>query len=428
MLLLKNFASQASPRLTPTARCRATIARSAAALILPIALFCSCTNENAPAQRDRNEKALRSLAYAPTSRVRRSDRHLLGTVTLDENRVQAGRQLLTEERRILLLELDGTVVRSLQSEALGARFLSEAQPAPNGDLLVIDTDRSLLRLDPDWQLLWRTDLPAHHDVTVLSDAIYVLSRRLTDVQHNEEQLPLLIDYISELSPAGTPTREWSLYSLASTWISEEQTRLARLWIQENGPPPRSGSGAYKPDGRLALAFTPLDVFHANYVDVAKANIPGVSKRGDVLVSFREQNRIAFIDLDTQRVVWSWGHDTLEGQHQPVILEDGNILIFDNGVRRRWSRVIEVDPRTQEIVWEYIADPPSSFFSSWGGTVEKLANGNIVITESEKGHVFEVTPDKEIVWDYWHAFEGPRHRTRKTILRSHRVEVAPRDSR
>jgi hypothetical protein len=45
------------------------------------------------------------------------------------------------------------------------------------------------------------------------------------------------------------------------------------------------------------------------------------------------------------------------QHDPRPLPNGNLLIFDNGPHRRdhpapYSRVIEVDPRTRAIVWEY----------------------------------------------------------------------------
>ena len=47
----------------------------------------------------------------------------------------------------------------------------------------------------------------------------------------------------------------------------------------------------------------------------------------------------------------------QGQHAPTPLENGNILIFDNGVHRLddplpFSRVIEVNPATNEIVWTY----------------------------------------------------------------------------
>jgi hypothetical protein len=40
---------------------------------------------------------------------------------------------------------------------------------------------------------------------------------------------------------------------------------------------------------------------------------------------------AALDPDTQRVVWGWGPGTLDHPHSPVMLPDGEILVFDNGM-------------------------------------------------------------------------------------------------
>ena len=39
----------------------------------------------------------------------------------------------------------------------------------------------------------------------------------------------------------------------------------------------------------------------------------------------------------------WGGDELDWPHMPTMLENGNIMVFDNGSHRGWSRVIEVEP-------------------------------------------------------------------------------------
>ncbi len=41
-----------------------------------------------------------------------------------------------------------------------------------------------------------------------------------------------------------------------------------------------------------------------------------------------------------------------------------------------------------------------FFSELCGTCQRLPNGNTLITESTRGRAFEVTPDKEIVWEFF----------------------------
>ncbi len=86
------------------------------------------------------------------------------------------------------------------------------------------------------------------------------------------------------------------------------------------------------------------------------------------------------------------------------MPNGNILVFDNGSYRKWtdlpfSRVIEIDPQTNEIVWDYRDNPPYNFFSSFISGAQRLPNGNTLITEGAFGRMFQVTPAKEVVWEY-----------------------------
>ena len=83
-----------------------------------------------------------------------------------------------------------------------------------------------------------------------------------------------------------------------------------------------------------------------------------------------------------------------------MLDNGNIVLYDNGYSRGYTRVLEIDPVTHDIVWEYQGSPPESFFSATLGSVQRLPNGNTLIAESVRGRLIEVTPDREIVWEYW----------------------------
>jgi hypothetical protein len=142
----------------------------------------------------------------------------------------------------------------------------------------------------------------------------------------------------------------------------------------------------------------MDVLHANTISFIDRDV-GYAKKGDILTCMRHTNTVAIIDPDTGGVIWIWGRDVLDGPHKPVLLENGNILIFDNGMERNYSRVIEVNPIEDRIVWEYLGDPPESFYTKGSGFAQPLPNGNILITESNKGRVFEITRDKEKVWEY-----------------------------
>ena len=93
--------------------------------------------------------------------------------------------------------------------------------------------------------------------------------------------------------------------------------------------------------------------------------------------------------------WNISH-----QHHPTYLDNGHVLL-DNGSHRRglsYSRVIEVDPPTSEVVWQYRGLPMVSFFTHFTGGAQRLSNGNTLITEGLTGRLFEVTPGNEIVWE------------------------------
>jgi len=133
--------------------------------------------------------------------------------------------------------------------------------------------------------------------------------------------------------------------------------------------------------------------------------------GNTLTSFRNIDTICIIDKATGNIKWQWGPGEVSHQHAPTLLDNGNILLFDNGAHRKdgslinYSRAVEVDPATNNIVWEYKGDPPRSFYSSLISNCQRLPNGNTLICEGMKGRVFEVTTDGEIVWEYLNPFYG-----------------------
>jgi hypothetical protein len=124
----------------------------------------------------------------------------------------------------------------------------------------------------------------------------------------------------------------------------------------------------------------------------------------VLVSFRNLSTVAIIDKRTGAFIWKLGYELLAQQHDPSVLPNGNILLFDNGAHRRnqpmpASRVLEIDSTSKAIVWEYHDTPPYNFFSPYISGARRLPNGNTLITEGNFGRMFQVTPDKQVVWEY-----------------------------
>jgi len=152
-------------------------------------------------------------------------------------------------------------------------------------------------------------------------------------------------------------------------------------------------------------------------------IPG-SGRVTFFLSYPNFNTIGAIDKDSGEIVWAWGPGELDGQHNLVMMRNGNILVFDNGTERGYSRVIELAPLSEEIVWEY-SDSESQkprFFAGYTSGSQPLPNGNVFICQSSCrppnvvgrfydifrrrvlgkktvwSRLFEVNRSNEIVWE------------------------------
>ncbi|CAO3630225.1 unnamed protein product [Cunninghamella blakesleeana] len=128
------------------------------------------------------------------------------------------------------------------------------------------------------------------------------------------------------------------------------------------------------------------------------------KDGNILASLRSSSAVIIIEKETGKVIWELDRNVVAQQHNANELENGNILIFDNGAFRtgvdiNFSRVIEVNRETKEIVWQYKDRQTEFFFTPFMGSAQRLPNGNTLINEAAFGRIFEVTLDGEIVFEY-----------------------------
>jgi hypothetical protein len=246
----------------------------------------------------------------------------------------------------------------------------------NGDLLAIYEGAGMIRLDRDSDLLWALTQGCHHDVFVNTDGtIYVLTRKYRVLPRLDPTRPVIEDFITILDPAGKVLRTVSLLE-----AFEKSSYAAYL-----GKSPEYG-----------------DLFHTNTIQVldgAQAHRSPIFKQGNVLVSVRNLDVIAIVDMETEEVVWALSGQW-KAQHEPILLASGNILLLDNQGHRGMSKVIEIDPFTQQIVWAYYGTPANGFGTETCGSNQRLPNGNTLVVESDSGRAFEVTPGGQIVWEYY----------------------------
>jgi outer membrane protein assembly factor BamB len=149
--------------------------------------------------------------------------------------------------------------------------------------------------------------------------------------------------------------------------------------------------------------------HVNSIDV--------NKKGDIVFSARNADRVAIIDADSGEIRWKF--DRTHGQHNTTWVNDKNIQVFDNG--QATSRVIEIDPETSEIIWSYHGVPFSQFFSGHISGASRLDSGNVLVCEGTSGRLFEVNQASEVVWEWINPFVNNNKRGEATvsIYRAHR---------
>ena len=96
-----------------------------------------------------------------------------------------------------------------------------------------------------------------------------------------------------------------------------------------------------------------------------------------------------------------------------------------------SRVLEINPVTKEIVWQYTGassgNPGWSFRSTHISNARRLPNGNTFIDEGQIGRFFQVTPAGDIVWEYINPLSAARQgsRNRARDCQSQRLSGAAR---
>jgi hypothetical protein len=164
-----------------------------------------------------------------------------------------------------------------------------------------------------------------------------------------------------------------------------------------------------------------DYYHANTIrilpDTPLGRRDSRFRKGNWMICLRQVSLVAIIDQASHDVVWGWGPRVLDHPHSPVMMPDGQILVFDNGMMRGYSRLVRMDPRTRAITWTYEGSPRDSFFSSERGFIQPLPNGNLQVTLSGKGRALEMTMDGHLVWDFLHPeMQGDERRAIYRMIR------------
>jgi hypothetical protein len=135
--------------------------------------------------------------------------------------------------------------------------------------------------------------------------------------------------------------------------------------------------------------------------------------GDLMICSFGCDNLFIIDRNSGDIKWRWGKGHLSMPHNPTMLDNGNILVLNNNRYNvdyfppEGSRVLEVNPKTDEIEWEYRPENPVDFVTTYIGGAERQPNGNTLICEGGMGRFLEVNTTGEIVWEYIVPFYNHR---------------------
>jgi len=335
----------------------------------------------------------------------------IGTTRLNPGQISPGWALMTGSDGIAyLVEANGAPVHRWLSPDPNSATLGGVEPlfdTPGNVLALIGTPvipgcgldcGKVVEMDWDGNVVWEyidSTRTLHHDLQRLENGntMFMCSKILDRPEIAPE--PIIDDCLIEVSPDGEVLWEWQT---ADHYDDLDLTEEEREMI------------------RTSQVRLRGDWSHGNSIDSISSNTPHTDPRfrpGNIIVSYRHLNLIIVIDRDTDEIVWQ--NRSAIGQHHASMIENGlsgagNIILFDNGFGGRYpdiartnSRVIEVDPLTDEIVFSYTATQSGiadwMFFSGFVGSVQRMPNGNTLINEGMYGRSFEVTPNGQMAWEW-----------------------------
>jgi hypothetical protein len=280
--------------------------------------------------------------------------------------------------------------------------------------------------------------PRPTDGTTLLLTNHVVDKTYFDTRSVSGDLALYDDAFYEIDSAGKVLWSWHAWEHFDQMGFDAKAKEAIRTIQVPGGAPGSSDWTHMNQAaRLGpnawhdlgdLRFHPDNIIF----DTRSSGILGIVARYDHPRGKWKSGDIVW------RVGPNYGYGTDEmtigdiiGPHMTHMIPRGlpgagNILVFDNGgfsgfgaylnglpatwpnKLRDYSRVVEFNPLTLRVVWEYkvpVAGTSPKFFSTLISGAQRLKNGNTMITQGGTGRVFEVTRAGDIVWDYVAPFSA-----------------------
>jgi hypothetical protein len=283
----------------------------------------------------------------------------------------------------------------------GRRHLHGAHLYPDGSILASFEYKGMVKLDRCSRPIWLLENDTHHALLPLPDGSLSGNRKHIDRPHMVKGHRE--DTLLHVSADGKPIEEIN--------VIDAILKGGYHAVVMQGHSVRTENDA-------------VDPLHLNDIEIVTDELARrlpQAKAGDFLVSLQGPDALAIISRESKAVVWSTVGPFLR-QHDPDILADGTLLVFDNKTDEMqhtpvrfleeppvwgWSRILRLDPATQQVLWSFEGTQEFPFYTSIQGKQQLLANGNILVSDPEGGRAFEIAPahGNQIVWEYVNMIEG-----------------------
>lgn len=392
-----------------------------------------------------SEKTTRAQMASFLARVIQADNPTVGLV-LDEPDSAKGYALFSQRDypQVYLVDDLGRKVHVWTLD--GGCFLPKL--LENGNLMCLyELSSRVAEISPSGNTVWEYTFPGmHHDFIKLPNGNILLLLRY--FKSRDEAIAagakpdcvptdgIRTDYLLEIEPTGTHSGkvvwEWHVWDhliqdlypdkLNYGVIAEHPERIDINFIICSSP--LRANATWRDWTHInSLDFNPISnqimLSVRNFselwvIDHSTTTEQAAGSRGDLIYRWGNPEAYRAGHAEDREFFWQhhahWIPSGLSGH--------GNILVFNNGANGRgYSSIDEIIPppslaedsdwrldpgsaaEPAEPIWVYTAENPTEFYAAFKSGAQRISNGNTFITVNYQGTIFQVTPDKRIVWKY-----------------------------
>jgi len=291
----------------------------------------------------------------------------------------------------------------------------------NKKVMVSSVVGNLIAFNRNFDELWNVNLnkSIHHEITITPENnILLLSSENIMVNNNDIRFDIILCFDSN----GKRLYKWSTYEQRRYLMSfmMKHPEIYHYKDKKNKKKSDPDSVFLSIASRLKKAGSiPAEFFHMNAIQILPANESEKKdtafREGNILLGFTSTNEslssfIAIVDPINYKILWYYVQKNCCALHTPTMLKNGNILMYvnSNGLENGCSLVDEINPVKKKVVWSFTENFPKDTLRSGRGSCQRLPNGNTLISNAS-GYIYEVTPQKEIVWQYFTDNRYPVYR-------------------